>query len=145
MSDFYKATVKKITGKTMYFSLTIIQPDIRVFPLNAESGFLILVQYFSEFANKNAPDEIKNNFNLMVDNDWAKSVKSKYIKSFAILSARRAPDKVYKLKDDEFTAWWECESNLPFAEYKLVVKDVSLLAEINVGVTWGVGVYEGFY
>jgi len=129
----------------MHFSLTIIHPDMKVFPLNAESGFLILVQYFLEFANKSAPEEIKNNFNLMVDNDWAKSVKSKYIKSFDILSSRRAPDKIYKLKEDEFGAWWECESNLPFAEYKLVVKNASLLSQFVAGDTWGVGVYEERY
>lgn len=142
MSDFYKAIVKKVMGKTLHFSLTIINPDVRVFPLYPESGFLILVQYFSEFPNKFAPDEIKNNFHLMVDKDWAKSVKSKYIKSFDILSSHRAPNKAYKLKGDEFRAWWDNEANLPFAEYKLVVKDAALLSEFNVGDTWGVGVYE---
>lgn len=144
MNDYYKATIKKVTGKTLTFWLTITNPDVRIFPLNISSGFLILAQYFMEFAHKQAPEEIRNNYSLIVDNDWAKSVKHKYIKSFNLISKLNfpVPKKVYKLKGDDFRAWWENETNLPYAEYKLEVNDPSLLSEMSVGDQWNVSVYE---
>lgn len=144
MSDYYKATITRKVGKTVYLTLTIIDPNCRLFPIQKESGFLMLVQYFSEYPNKFAPEEIRNNFSLMVDNDWAKSIKSKYVQSFDFISSHNFPwpKKIFKLSDEEYQAWWNNEANLAYAKYKLVVKDATIISELKEGDCWGFSVWE---
>jgi hypothetical protein len=145
MEDYYKATVTKISSKTLYIKLTIINSDIVVFPLRNDSALMIICQSLEEVpASENYPRSLKNNIALLGSHETAKKEKAKYIREFTLLTKYKwpAPKSAYKLKGDDFRKWWDNEDNLPYGEYKIVVKDENLISHFKVGDSWKTSVAE---
>lgn len=145
MEDYYKVTITKVTGKTLRFKLTIINPDIVVFPLRNDSALMIICQSVLEIPyGEHFPEELKTNVELLGSHNLAKKLKSKYIQSFMLETKHKfpVPKSVYKLSGDNFREWWENEENLPYGEYTLKVKNEHLISHFRTGQYWMASVSE---
>lgn len=139
MSDFYKVKIESVSGKTLRFTLWIINSDVRVFPLQKVAAlFLICEPLMEQNMSDSELGKIIGEKELFRDIDWFKKNASKFITSIELLRKYNFPvsKQIYKLKGDEFRAFWENDELVPRGEYVIKVKDASFLTHIKAGDEW---------
>lgn len=143
MPAYFDVTVEHIEDSELILGVRIKHPEKEVFPVRKNFVLQLICDPVIQDQLFGAALLSYGSIDLIQEEDWLMDNEEELIDSVEISNVKNYPVRdLSQLSNEERTAFWKDKERIPYAQYRIIVSDKSIIAHLKKGQNWESGAYE---